>query len=256
MGHFPQLTADQLDLAVDTFDFEQSLSDTLGDLGTPADGFDSYVNDTIFLLAAMGDPSSSLVDDLTLAASIGSSIDPLSLQGDATSLPASLAAGDSVLSDANALLGSVGAVPPTGGGSGGGSGGAPTPACIDVNFGQVTGFSQALSRNVIYTNPLAVTVTIKSVTLSPAEYAQIAGILPSLVGKVLAPGASVTFAVQMIAVPGTYKGSFTLNTDAPDPQPCITFELIATDPAAGGGVQPPGGILTGGGQPPRTGRNG
>jgi hypothetical protein len=119
MGTFGRLTADQLDLNIDTFDFTQSLSDTLGDLGTSKDGFDSYVADTIVSIAATGNPGDSMIDDLNLAASVSSSIDPNSLQADAASLPATLAAGDAILADAGALAGGVaepappGAAPPS-----------------------------------------------------------------------------------------------------------------------------------------------
>lgn len=119
MGTWPRLTADQLDLNIDTFDFEQSLSDTLGDLGTSKDGFDSYLADTSILLSTVGNPGDSLADDLNLAASVGGSIDPNSLLPDAVSLPATLAAGDSILADASALAGGVAEPAPPGA--------APTP---------------------------------------------------------------------------------------------------------------------------------
>jgi hypothetical protein len=121
VGTLGRLTADQLDLTPGTYDFEQTITDTLGNLGTPDDGFDSYLADTITLLSTVGTPGDSLLDDLNLAAGIGGSIDPLSLQGDATSLPDSLAEGDAILSDVGALNGSAGvpAPPPPSGGSGG-----------------------------------------------------------------------------------------------------------------------------------------
>jgi hypothetical protein len=114
VGTLGRLTADQLDLDRDTFDFTQSLSDTLGDLGTSRDGFDSYVADTSILLSTVSTPGSSFDEDLNLAASVGSSIDPNSLQADAASLPATIAAGQSILADASALAGGVAEPAPPG----------------------------------------------------------------------------------------------------------------------------------------------
>lgn len=131
MGSFPRLTPDQLDLSEDTFDFTQSITDTLGPLGTSADGFDAELLDLGTVLNAAGDPGAALDDDLGQAGAIASSINPNSLADDAASLPASLAEGDSILSDAGTLLGSVQSVPPPpSGGAGGGQGtAAPSTNC-------------------------------------------------------------------------------------------------------------------------------
>src|SRR5882762_11249043 len=123
MGAWPLLTTADLDLTLDRWDLTQTLSDTLGDLGTPADGFDSYLSETVTLLSGLENLGGSLLDDLNLAAGIAGTIDPASLNSDAASLPASLAAGDAIVADANALLGSVGPPPPVSGG-----GGAPAPS--------------------------------------------------------------------------------------------------------------------------------
>lgn len=118
MGTFGRLTADQLDLNRDTFDFTQTLSDTLGDHGTARDGFDSYLAETGILLSGVGNPGTSFDEDLNQAATVGSSIDPNSLLPDAVSLPATIAAGNAILADAGALAGGVaepappGAAPP------------------------------------------------------------------------------------------------------------------------------------------------
>jgi hypothetical protein len=116
VGTFPNLTLADLDLTVDTWDLQQTLLDTLGDLGTDADGFDSYLSDTFLLMAGFGDLSGSLLDPLNLAVGIAGSIDPHSLDSDALSLPASLATGDAIVADANALVGTVGPAPPPSGG--------------------------------------------------------------------------------------------------------------------------------------------
>jgi hypothetical protein len=111
MGHFPRLTAAALDLAPDTYDFTQTITDTLGSLGTPADGFDAYLAATIPLLSSGGDFGSSLDGDLGLAAGVLSLINPNSLASDAASFPASLAEGDAIVADANALLGATSGTP-------------------------------------------------------------------------------------------------------------------------------------------------
>ena len=127
MGAWPVLTADQLDLTIDTWDFQQTLSDELGDLGTRLDGFDVYLQETLFLIGAGGVLSGSLGDSIDLAAGIAGTIDPNSLAGDVASFPASLAEGDAIVADSNALLGAVGPAPPATGGGGGGGGTNPTP---------------------------------------------------------------------------------------------------------------------------------
>jgi hypothetical protein len=129
VGTWPVLTTSDLDLTLDTWDFTQTLNDTLGDLGTPADGFDSYLNDTITLLSGLENLGGSLLDDLNLAAGIAGTIDPASLNSDAASLPATLATGDAIVADSNALLGSVTPPPQPPGGGGGGSNPVSGPPC-------------------------------------------------------------------------------------------------------------------------------
>lgn len=131
MGHFPRLTAAALNLSLDTYDFTQTITNTLGSLGTPADGFDAYLAGTIAALSTGGDPGTSLDGDLGVAAGVLSLINPNSLASDAATLPASLAEGAAIVADANALLASTGVTtaptpappPASGGGSGSGSGG-------------------------------------------------------------------------------------------------------------------------------------
>lgn len=156
MGTLGRLTADQLDLTLNTYDFTQSLSDTLGDHGTTADGFDSHLADTILGIQSAGDPGTSLVDDLNLAAGIGSSIDPNSLANDAVTFPASIAAGESILADASVLAGSVGTpAPPSGGGGGGGGtgGGGTRSACGTHGQSRIGPFDYP-TCNVLLTLPI------------------------------------------------------------------------------------------------------
>src|SRR5882762_4752378 len=129
MGAWPLLTTADLDLTLDRWDLTQTLSDTLGDLGTPADGFDSYLSDTITLLSGLENLGGSLLDDLNLAAGIAGTIDPTSLNSDAASLPGTLATGDAIVADSNALLGAVTPPPQPPGGGGGGSNPVSGPPC-------------------------------------------------------------------------------------------------------------------------------
>lgn len=133
MGHFPRLTAAALDLTSDTYDFTQTITDTLGSLGTSADGFDAYVAGTILSISAEGDLGASLDGDLGLAAGVLSLINPNSLASDVASLPASLAAGDGIVADANALAGVASVV--TSPGTGGGGTPPPPPAPTGCDFG-------------------------------------------------------------------------------------------------------------------------
>lgn len=168
MGHFPRLTAAALDLTPVTPDFTQTITDTLGSLGTSADGFDAYLAATLAGLSSGGDLGSSLDGDLGLAAGILSLINPNSLASDMASLPASLAEGDVVVASANALLVSTGvttpaptptpppktnpspAPPASGGSSGSGGGGAsgqgatgPLPVQTGLGAGDIGGTSGA-----------------------------------------------------------------------------------------------------------------
>ena len=128
MGTFPLLTSDLLDTSRQQFDFTQSLIDTLGSLGTPDDGFDQYVADTIALIGVGASLGPLLDGDLGTAAGIAGTIDPNSLNDVTAALPGYLATGDAIVTDANALLSSITGppTPPTAGGGGGG--GTPPPS--------------------------------------------------------------------------------------------------------------------------------
>ena len=134
MGTLGRLTANLLDLSLDTFDFTQTLTDTLGDLGTDADGFDRFLEDTIKIIEAGGVLSGSLGDDLGLAASIAGSIDPNSLASDVAALPGDLATGAAIVADATALAGSVGPAPTPGGGGGGGGSATTYTGKLSISF--------------------------------------------------------------------------------------------------------------------------
>lgn len=255
MGTWPTLTAADLDLTVDTWDLTQTLSDTLGDLGTSADGFDSYVNDTVILLSSFGDLGGSLLDDLNLAAGIAASIDPTSLDADAASLPASLATGDAIAADAQALLNGVAPPPPVGGGGtgSGACGGAPiapvagkpnggcdgtntTVGCVFIDtFKRVDTTGQ--SRGVSYTNKTQRPVTIHSFTMD--------GGAPIFAGynksgpQPVPPGGVVVFTLAINpSIVGRWHSVLTLNSDDTDLQVrsmCVWLDVNTAGGGTGGG---------------------
>src|SRR5882762_7979857 len=228
MGAWPLLTTDDLDLTLNSWDLTQTLSDTLGDLGTPADGFDSYLSETITLLSGLENLGGSLLDDLNLAAGIAGSIDRTSLDSDAASLPASLAAGDAIVADANALLGSVGPPQPPDGGSGGG--GAASCGVLDFGSFAVIGpiGSNTAKQTLYLQNNTANPLTVKSTTWSP-DLGFTYQINPAIVGAVIGPGAQL--AVTILFTPGSigqYNSTLTIATDGPDPQPCLSVSGTGT----------------------------
>ena len=233
MGAWPLLTTADLDLTLNTWDLTQTLSDTLGDLGTPADGFDSYLSETVTLLSGLDNLGGSLLEDLNLAAGIAGTIDPASLNSDAASLPASLAAGDAIVADANALLGSVGPPPP-----------ASTGVVCDASttFPDVTFGGPAVVVNGSFTNGNTTPLTLQSLVLTQDDGGPFS-INPAL-PVTLQPGATWTFPLTIQSQPkGTWHGHLDLTTsDRTAPSVgCITV-TIADTPAP-----PPSGGSGGGG---------
>ena len=243
MGTWPNLTPADLDLTVDTWDLQQILADTLGDLGTPADGFDGYLSDTLLILADYPGDIGSLLDDVGLAVGIAGLIDPNSLAGDAASFPASLAEGDAIVAAANALAGSVG--PPPAPGGGGGSVGSG--ACSSLDFGSVP-IGQSTSQTVQVINNTSGVVTVQSITFVGVGGANVFGISGAFTPTKLAPGQTLTLTVffpDTFVTVQSYQSTMTANTDQPNPQPCMTLTGTIVAAASGGGGGTGGG--TGGG---------
>jgi hypothetical protein len=245
MGPFPLLTDDLLDTSRQNFDFTQSLTDTLGDLGTPQDGFDAYLADTISILLASG-PIGILIDgDLGTAASIAGLINPNSLDDVTAALPGYLAEGDAIVTDASALLEAItGApTPPTSGGGGGGG----ASSCVTQDFGTVpSGTTKTIQLNI--SNNGSVSITVKGLVVAGVNGPNIFSISNMYQGKVLAPGASVPLTINCsaIAAPAAqYTSTLTVNTNQPDPQPCMTLTANVTAPTGGGGTGTGGGGGTG-----------
>lgn len=134
MGPFPILTDDLLDTSRQQFDFTQSLTDTIGDLGTDADGFDSAVADTIAAVVAGQGLAGLLDDDLGIATGIAGLIDPNSLSDVAAALPGYLATESAIVTDTGALLQAI-APAPTPPSGGGGGGGTPTQSANCGSYG-------------------------------------------------------------------------------------------------------------------------
>lgn len=249
MGHFPRLTSDQLDLTIDPVDFTQSLQDTLGNLGTPADGFDNAFNDLAAILSTAGDIGASLDDDLALFAAIISTIDPLSLLADLTSLPDSIATGMSILSDAGDLSSSIGpATPPPAPGSGGGGGGTGKVDCFNdsncdaiVTFPRLAPASLPCTQLSQLTNNGSTPMHVTAVTIDQPASNPFTTDLK--VGTIVPARSLISFHVTGVAgLPtGSYCGTIHIENDSnlPHLRWCVRMSVSDSGGACGPGGGPP-----------------
>lgn len=254
MGTFPILTADLLDLTIDIPDFQDTINNTLGNAGTPSDGFDGAVSDVLSILAAAPALLAIMDDDGGVLGGILGLIDPNSLDADAASFPASVATGNSIISDSNDLLGSIGgAAPPPAPSSGGGGPSTGTIDCFtDTNCDSIVTFgglnSSSLPCTIIaqlpnnYSVPMHVTgVTIDQPASNPFT--------TDLKAGAIVPARSL-IAFHVTAVKGTpngtYCGVILIDNDSPLPHLrwCVRMSIEdAGGPCAPGSGPPqkPGG---------------
>lgn len=241
MGAFPLLTDDLLDTSRQQFDFTQSLTDTLGDLGTSADGFDAYLAETIAIILASAPLGGLIDDDLGAAGAIANSIDPTSLDDVTAQVQGWIDTGTGIANDASALLEAI-TGPPTPPTKGGGGGPTGSSSCATQDFGSVpSGTSKAITINI--TNNASVSITIKGMVVAGVNGPNLFSLSNTYNGKVLAPGASVPLTINCYAVgsqPGQFTSQLTINTNQPDPQPCMTLTATVT-PATGPPPPPTGG---------------
>src|SRR5258707_304701 len=187
--------------------FAQLVQDELGDVATPADGFDEVLAGAVGIVdaldAALGDLGGGLLDAFAEA----DLVDPA-------------AAGDNLVAG-NAAVVAV------------------------VQFPGGIGFGQLVTEFVQLRNVGATPFTVRSV-LSAPNTPTVWTVTPDVTGMVFPPGSSVTLTISVRAEPGNWSGTFTVNTDRPDPQPCIMWSAqFTTPPAVGGGAPAPGsGLLT------------
>lgn len=221
--------------------FEQLFADLTGNAATDADGFDADVQ-----------IASSLLDSLqasldSMAGQTGGTLDDTFAEMDALD---PTPAGVDVVNLSAAIpdlgtnvdnLGNILGGPPLPGPVPGGGGARPsTCGALDMGHNPISVGGQANFVRVVvnFKNNLTVPLTVKSTTWTPPQTFGFQ-VIPSIDGAVIQPGAILP--ITILAGNGDLtptSATLTINTDGPDPQPClnVTAEWL---PAAGiGGGSP------------------
>src|SRR6266851_427144 len=100
--------------------FAQLVTDTLGNVATPTDGFDDVMGEAIAIVDALDTALGALALDLLSAFAEADTIDALPVSGTVIAFTASLAPSSAAVDDLGTLLGTATPPSPTGGGGGGG----------------------------------------------------------------------------------------------------------------------------------------
>lgn len=233
--------------------FEQLFSDLVADAGTPADGFEddlaianSLLDSLDAALTTMSGQTGGTLDDTFVEIL---SVDPTPAGDDVANLSAALPDVQGNVDNLGTLLaGAALPAPPGAGGAGGG--GAPASGCAVVNLGKVNQYTGGVFTHDVLPftlqNQSAKTLNITAATWS-VVLPNILSITPALPGKSIAPGASLSFDIVFTAAgDGPIDSTLTIQTDGPDPQPCIQVqaEIVPGSPSAPGtgpsGPQPAG----------------
>lgn len=232
--------------------FTDLFNELVGGAGTAADGFDTDLEDANALLDALDNALSELggADGGTLDDTFEEILqfDPADAGGHVVQASAAIADAHTNVDQLGGRLAaaSVPAAPST------------TPQCAAVQIPGAVGFGQLVSQQIALQNTAATPLTIRSMTLVPLE-PTVWNVTPDVTGLVLQPGQSVTLTISVRAEPGSFSGKLTLNTDRPDPQPCVTWSATFTIPPAETGAAPAPGsgliVLRSGGVPAGFGPN-
>lgn len=237
------LPLDQFPQESDTQDpgFEQLFAQLVDTAATPADGFDDDVAAAIAILdaldtslASMSGQDGGTLDD---AFADALSIDPTTAGEDVANFSAALPDLQTNVDNLGTLL----TGPPLPGPVPGGGGGRPS-TCGIFDFGTnpiiVAGQANFVVAQIAFTNNLTQPLTIKSYTWTPGQ-AYGFQVVDPIAGVVVQPGAQFVFRIS--AANGDLSptsATLTLNTDGPDPQPCLNVKA-EWSPAAGiGGGSP------------------
>jgi hypothetical protein len=231
--------------------YENDFAGIVGNAGTDADGFEVLFAEASQILVDGPDFLSSLDVELSAIDAVFSGTIPVFEQDFGDSLAAAITQGDPTFAQYNVHL--TGNNPPPQGGGGGG-GGTPADGCLQFDFGTVPTTNEtgaAVYKHVFgLQNPTGKVVKIIKTTITPAAMVNTFLVNPSIAGKTIAVNATLQVAVFFSpgnTQIGLQQAKLTIQTDAPDPQPCI--DLSATGiagPVPGGGGSGGGG---GGGGP-------
>lgn len=221
--------------------FEQLFADLTGNAATDADGFDADVQ-----------IASSLLDSLqaafdSMAGQTGGTLDDAFAEIDALDPgPAgvdvvNLSAAIPDLSTNVDNLGNILGGPPLPGPVPGGGGTRPS-TCGSLDMGahpfDVGGQVNGVQVKVVFTNNLPQALTIKGITWTPPQTFGFL-VIENIIGQVVQPGATLTFTIQAAnGGVGQTSATLTLQTDGPDPQPCLNVTAEWLPASQGGGGSP------------------
>lgn len=216
--------------------FEQLFGQLVDIAGTPADGFDddvaaasSILDSLQGALDSMAGQTGGTLDDAFVDIL---SVDPAPAGDDIVNLSAALPDLQTNVDNLGNILGG----PPLPGPVPGGGGNRPA-TCGSLDMGtspfQVAGQANQVRVTVNLTNNLNQTLTVKGITWTPAQTFGFQ-VIPPIDGAVIPPGASLPINIYAAnGGVGTTSATLTVNTDGPDPQPCLNV-VANWSPAAGG----------------------
>lgn len=221
--------------------FEQLFSQLVAIAGTPADGFDddvaaasSILDSLQGALDTMGGQAGGTLDDTFTDMD---ALDPAPAGEDVVNLSAAIPDLGTNVNNLGNILGG----PPLPGPVPGGAGTRPA-TCGSLDMGSapflVAGNVNELKATVQLTNNFTVALTVKGITWTPAQTFGFQ-VLPAIDGAVIQPGASLPITIYAgSGGVGDTSATLTVNTDGPDPQPCLNVVAHWLPGSAGPGGAP------------------
>lgn len=216
--------------------YSADFASIVGNAASDTDGFEE-----IFSTLA-----GHLADAPNFLTGLDSVVDGLGAAGDPAGIPFEQDFSDSLASSISAGQGDfdtfavhlTGNNPPAGGGGSGSGGGSAQCPLVDFGSGPATGPTGTQYRSVTMhlKNTTNHTVTVKHTVITKDTSGNGFAVFPSIDGKKIAAGAvldiTITFGTGTF---GTFTATLTVNTDLPDPQPCLSLKATAFQGTSGGG---------------------
>lgn len=239
------------DTSVPPPQYSVDFASIVGNAVSDSDGFE-----TIF-----SEIAGHLADAPNFLTGLDSIVDGLAGAGDPAEIPFEQDFSDTLASAISAGQGDfdtfavhlTGGNPPPGGGGGGTGGG--TAQCPLIDFGSLA----ANGPTGVLVHPVTVqlkntsghAITIKNTVISNDTSGTGFSVYPSVDGKHVAAGAVQNITIQFsTGSAGTFTANLTVNTDLPDPQPCLSLKATAFIANVGGGGSGGGSGGGGGGGAP------
>lgn len=216
--------------------YSADFASIVGNAASDTDGFEDIFNT---LAGHLADAPNFLTGLDSVGDGLGAAGDPAGIpfeQDFSDSLASSISAGQGDFDTFAVHL--TGNNPPPGGGGSGSGGGAAQCPLVDFGSGPATGPTGVQVRRVTMQlkNTTNHTVTVKHTVISKDTSGTGFGVFPSVDGKTIAPGAILNITVTFQSgTLGTFTATLTVNTDLPDPQPCLSLKATAIQGTTGGG---------------------